>query len=137
MGGLDDVHEVSDCAFEGKFVGGGDDCMVEGPCTFCVIAWLEQGFNMISDCVMGVNYFLLDDCWHGCCVWVILSKVVLSKLSVEVAVDTIGSEIVICEVNEVEGFAWWEIHLLLLGLLCGSDTFCRSMGWGECWSLMW
>ena len=131
------MHEVSDCAFEGEFVCGGDDCMVEGPCTFCVIAWLEQCLHMSSYCVMGINNFLLDGCWHGCCFWVILSKVVGGKVSVEVAVDTIGSEFVKCKVYEVEGFAWWEIHLLLLGLLCGSDTFCGSMGWGEGWSLMW
>lgn len=101
------MHEVSNGAVEGEVVCGGNDRMVERPSTFCVIARLEKGLDMCSDRVMGVNDCLLNGGRHGRCIWVILSKVMLRELSIEMAVYAIGSEFIMCEVDEVKSFAWW------------------------------
>ena len=61
----------------------------------------------------------------------------MGKVSVEVAGDAVCSYFIMCKVNEVESFSWWKVHLLLLCLLSGNDSFSGSMGWSERRSLMW
>ena len=131
------MHEVSDGSLEGEGMGDWCDGVVEWPCTFCGVSWLDECFGMVSDKLVGVDDSLLDGSRHSVCVWVILEKVLASEFSVEVAANAICSKGVFGEVYKVDGFAWWEVHLLLLSLLGGYDSFCRSMGRGELWCLVW
>ena len=87
--------------------------------------------------MVSLDDFLLDSWGHCGSVWVVGGEVLLLKDAFGVEVHAACANFIMDEIDKVQSFPRWRVHLLLLCVLCCSDAVRWTVGRCKCWRLVW